>query len=176
MDISPTILKCRFRPALGEHPQAFETRKESFFLRGVTVLQLSWLCMLNALQSASIIAASILAALLFLLLFRRFWLPRGRRQHNDVIGWQISFLGTTYAVIIAFMLSDVWTAYQAAETNAEIEANALVNMFRVAQGLPPAQQSAIQQLTKHYAELMISEEWPAMTTGTFGTASRRTVV
>ncbi len=132
--------------------------------------------MLNAFESVSIIAASIVGALLFLLLFRRFWLPKGKRQHNDVIGWQISFLATTYAVIMAFMLSDVWRAFQAAETNAEIEANALVNMFRVAQGLPPAQQSAVQQLTRRYAELMITEEWPAMTRGAFGPDSHRTVV
>ncbi len=123
--------------------------------------------MLSALQSCSIIAGSIALALLCLFIFRRFWLPRGRFQHNDVIGWQISFLGTTYAVIIAFMLSDVWNDYLRAETNAERESNALVNIYRVAEGLPSAKEQ-VQGLARRYAEAMIREEWPAMTKGGFG--------
>jgi len=123
--------------------------------------------MLSAIESSLIIAGSILAALLLLRISRRFWLPKTRHQHNDVIGWQISFLSTTYAVIIAFMLSDVWTNYQNAETNTEVEANSLLNIFRVAEGLPEPQRVQVPQLAMRYAETMIQEEWPAMTHGTF---------
>jgi len=31
-----------------------------------------------------------------------YWPPEQRRAHNDLIGWQLSVLGTTYAVIIGF--------------------------------------------------------------------------
>jgi hypothetical protein len=109
--------------------------------------------MLTTLESLAAIAGSMIAALLFLLAFRRFWLARVREQHNDVIGWQISFLSTSYAVIIAFMLSDVWNNYQAAELNAEMEANALVNLYRVADGLPSQQKNQIRSLGRRYAEL-----------------------
>ncbi len=125
--------------------------------------------MLSAIESFLIIAGCIFAALVLLLLSRRFWLPKTRHQHNDVIGWQISFLSTTYAVIIAFMLSDVWANYQNAEANTEVEANALVNVFRVSEGLPEPQRVHVPQLARHYAETMIQEEWPAMTRGTFST-------
>ncbi len=121
--------------------------------------------MLSAFQSCAIIAGSIGLALLCLFTFRHFWLPRSRRQHNDVIGWQISFLGTTYAVIIAFMLSDVWNNFVVAETNAETEANALLNVYRVAAGLPSPPKDQVRVLARRYAEVMIREEWPAMMKG-----------
>ena len=37
-----------------------------------------------------------------------FRLPK-RRTYNDIIGWQVSVLGTTYAVILGFMLYTVWS-------------------------------------------------------------------
>ena len=88
-----------------------------------------------------------------------------RRDHNDIIGWQVSVLGTTYAVIIGFMLYAVWTTLQSAEINADSEANCLVNAFRLADGLPAAQRVQVHQLARQYAEVVINEEWPAMLQG-----------
>ncbi|MDE3179497.1 MAG: hypothetical protein KGM47_07520 [Acidobacteriota bacterium] len=45
-----------------------------------------------------IILCEIVAALLLLL--RRVWPLHLRRDHNDLIGWQLSVLGTTYGVIV----------------------------------------------------------------------------
>ncbi len=130
--------------------------------------------MLSVFDSCAIIAGSIAGALIFLLIFRRFWLSRVHRQHNDIIGWQIGFLSTTYAVIIAFMLSDVWNNYQAAETNAEIEANSVLNVYQVAEGFATQQRSAIRSLARHYAEIMVREEWPDMQKGRFSVAGYQT--
>jgi hypothetical protein len=123
--------------------------------------------MLSVFQSCLIVAGSIAGALIFLLIFRRYWLSRTHSQHNDIIGWQISFLSTTYAVIIAFMLADVWNDYQAAEANAEVEANSVLNVYQVAEGFPAQQRDAIRLLARQYAEIMVREEWPAMQQGGF---------
>lgn len=85
-----------------------------------------------------------------------------RRGHTDLIGWQISIIGTTYAVIVGFMLFAVWSNFELADVNAETEANCLVNLHRFAQALPPAQRSEVQKLTEDYADVMLNEEWPAM--------------
>jgi MFS family permease len=130
--------------------------------------------MLSIFASCAIVAGSIAGALIFLLIFRRFWLARVHKQHNDIIGWQISFLSTTYAVIIAFMLSDVWNNYQAAETNAEVEANSVLNVYHVAEGFPRQQRDAIRSLARHYADVMVREEWPAMQQGGFSTEGYQT--
>ena len=55
--------------------------------------------------------------------------------HNDLIGWQLSVLGTTYAVIVGFMLYTVWINFGAADLNADAEANSLVNVYRLSYGL-----------------------------------------
>jgi hypothetical protein len=120
---------------------------------------------LTAFQDAVLVAASILASLCFLWLLQRFWPSTQRRDHNDIIGWQVSVLGTTYAVIIGFMLYAVWTTLQSAEINADGEANCLVNVFRLADGLPPEQRVEVHKLAREYANAVIEQEWPAMLEG-----------
>ena len=121
--------------------------------------------MLNALESSLIVAGSVALALLFLWQLRRFWPPQARKMHNDLIGWQIGFLATSYAVIVAFMLSGVWQSFQAAEANAEVEANSLILLHRMADGVPAASCAQLKTLTRRYADSMIADEWPALNKG-----------
>ena len=116
----------------------------------------------SAIGSAAIILACIAGALFALGVLRHYWAPSSRLAHNDVVGPNVSVIGTTYAVLIAFMLSGVWTNLQAARLNAEQEANNLVNIFRFAYQLPADSRTQIQALARGYCSAMISEEWPAM--------------
>jgi hypothetical protein len=120
---------------------------------------------LSSFDDVLVILACICASLLLLWTLQRFWPSSQRRIQNDIIGWQVSVLGTTYAVIVGFMLYAVWTTFQSAEINAEYEANCLVNVYRVADGLPGAQRVQVQQLTREYANTVIDQEWPAMHRG-----------
>ena len=70
------------------------------------------------------------------LLIHTFWPPTHRRSHNEIVGWQMSVIGTTYAVILGFMLYNVWDNFRTADLNADQEANALVSIYRLADGLP----------------------------------------
>ena len=121
--------------------------------------------MLSSFDDVLVILACICASLVLLWTLQRFWPSSQRRIQNDIIGWQVSVLGTTYAVIVGFMLYAVWTTFQSAEINAEYEANCLVNVYRVADGLPGAQRVQVQQLTREYANTVIDQEWPAMHRG-----------
>lgn len=118
--------------------------------------------MLDTAQNVFLIALGVVLSLMYLFLINRLWDPIRRQIHNSVIGWQISILGVIYAVIIGFMVGSVWGNYQAAETNVESEANALVNLFRCANGLPPAQRDAIHNSAHAYATAVLTKEWPAM--------------
>ena len=71
--------------------------------------------MLSIPQDILIILAAIVASLGFWWLVRWIWAPERRRVHNEITGWQLSVLGTTYAVIIGFMLFAVWSDFGAAE-------------------------------------------------------------
>jgi Protein of unknown function (DUF4239) len=117
---------------------------------------------LTILQSIFIAIAIVLASVAFLFLLNRFWPNEVRREHNDIVGWQVSVVGTTYAVIIGFMLYAVWTDFEAAKVNVDAEANALVNVSRLAEGLPQEQRDKVQSIARRYADLMVTAEWPSM--------------
>lgn len=118
--------------------------------------------MLNLPQSIALILAIVASAMACLWLLHRTWPREQRRKDNDLVGWQITVVGTTYAVIIGFMLYAVWTNFEAADANAEAEADSLVNVARSAQGLAPAQKSKVQSLARDYVDSVLTQEWPAM--------------
>ena len=121
--------------------------------------------MLSISQDILIILGAIVASLGFWWLLRRIWPPERRRIHNDITGWQISVLGTTYAVIVGFMLFAVWSGFGAAEGNAEEESSCLINLYWAASGLPQGQREEIRKQAADYADAMINDEWPAMNRG-----------
>src|SRR5207248_1844363 len=114
-------------------------------------------------------------AIAFLYLLRYVWPIEQRRQHNDLIGWQVTVIGTTYAVIIGFMLYAVWTNFELADGNAEAEANSLVNLVRAAQALPAVQRLEVRNLASEYVNIMLDQEWPAMSRMSVSPASTRTI-
>ncbi len=131
--------------------------------------------MLNTYQSVVIVLAIIAGSVAFLWILQRIWPTEQRRQHNDLIGWQVTVVGTTYAVILGFMLYTVWTNFEIAEGNAEAEANSLVSLARSAKGLPDASRQRIQDLAAGYVDIMLNDEWPAMDRGTFSPESHRNI-
>ena len=60
------------------------------------------------------------------------------------------------------MLYAVWTNFGAAEANVDLEANALVNVYRLADGLPDQQRVQLQERTRRYADAVIKQDWPEM--------------
>jgi len=129
----------------------------------------------TAVGSILIIISCIAGALFALAVLRHYWAPSTRIAHNDVVGPNVSVIGTTYAVLIAFMLSGVWTNLQAARLNAEQEANNLVNIFRFAYQLPPESRAQVRTLARQYCEAMISDEWPAMARQTQSATAHRLI-
>jgi hypothetical protein len=85
--------------------------------------------------------------------------------HNDLIGWQLNIIGTTYAVILGFMLYTVWTDFVAAKLNVNLEASALRDVYRLSEGLPEQQRLQLKSESRAYAEAVIREDWPEMARG-----------
>src|SRR5664279_4907664 len=109
-----------------------------------------------------IIAACVLAALAFLFVVTRTSAGPTRKESNDFTGAVVAVIGTTYAVILAFMLSGVWNMLQQAQANAEQEANALVNIWRIGGDIQPDLSQQMRSLCLKYAEDVVKLEWPAM--------------
>jgi Protein of unknown function (DUF4239) len=118
--------------------------------------------LLTTVQSVFLGAAIVMASLSFLIVLNRFWPNEVRRRHNDLVGWQVGVVGTTYAVIIGFMLYAVWNDFEVARANVDAEANALVNISRLAAGLPQDQRENVQTIARRYADVMVNQEWDVM--------------
>lgn len=118
--------------------------------------------MLDNWENFVIVVTAVAFSLLFMAGLNRLWPWEQRHAHNDVIGWHLSILGTTYAVILGFMLYTVWTDFGAAEVNVDNEANALGNLYRLAEGLPDLQRRQIETLARSYASIVIAQDWPQM--------------
>jgi hypothetical protein len=114
------------------------------------------------LINALIIIACISASVLFLLVVSRTSTTPARRESNDFTGAVVAVIGTTYAVILAFTLSGVWSMAQQAQANEEQEANSLVNVYRIASQLQDSNAGRIRELCVRYADNTLQREWVAM--------------
>jgi hypothetical protein len=120
---------------------------------------------LTLAQNVWILLVSVSVSLLFMVALNRAWPVPRRYASSDQIGWQLSVLGTTYAVLLGFMLSTQWQNFGAAELNADLEASALRNVFRLAEGLPAAQRALLEAQARDYVAAVLNDDWPAMARG-----------
>jgi hypothetical protein len=118
--------------------------------------------MLDIMQNILILIVTMTGSMLFMAALNRIWPRENRRAHNDLIGWQLNIIGTTYAVILGFMLYTVWITFGAAEFNVDLEANALRNVYRLAEGLPDQQRAQLVIQARDYADAVVDQDWPAM--------------
>jgi hypothetical protein len=121
--------------------------------------------MLNVVQNILVVTMVVMVSMAFEAGLNQIWPWEKRRTYNDLIGWQLSVLGTTYAVILGFMLYTVWTAFGEADLNVDLEASAVVDIHRLAKGLPEPQRTQLQTLARSYANAVITLDWPQMTRG-----------
>jgi len=118
--------------------------------------------MLSLPENIIIFIGTMAGSMVFMAALNRIW-PREKRQvHNDLIGWQLNIIGTTYAVILGFMLYTVWTDFVAANLNVDLEASALRNVYRLAEGLPKPQRTQLQSQCLTYVQAVIDKDWPEM--------------
>ncbi|HXC97682.1 MAG TPA: DUF4239 domain-containing protein [Edaphobacter sp.] len=121
--------------------------------------------MLTLTENIVILILAVAASMFFMVLLNRAWPREKRRIHNDLIGWQLNIIGTTYAVILGFMLYTVWTNFGDANLNVDLEANALRNLYRLGEGLPEPQRNQVRTLVRAYADAVVDEDWKEMAKG-----------
>jgi hypothetical protein len=118
--------------------------------------------MLSYFESGLIVVVAMVSSIAIVAVLNRIWPISRRKLVNDVTGWQLGILGTTYGVILGFMLFTVWNDFRAAEVNTNLEASSLLTVARIGAELPSPEREAIQALGVKYAETTINQDWPAM--------------
>jgi hypothetical protein len=116
-------------------------------------------------SGVAILLAGIAGAVLLQVLVHRF-VPAALRREHTVLGAAIfSVIGTTYAVLLAFMATTAWEQYSSAEALARHEADLIGNIYRVSHGFPEPAGSALRDDLAAYLRQIISVEWPAQIAG-----------
>jgi Protein of unknown function (DUF4239) len=118
--------------------------------------------MLSYVQSGLMVALMMGISIVIVAVLNRMWPIANRKLINDVTGWQLGILGTTYGVILGFMLYTVWNDFRVAEVNVNLEATSLITVSHLSAGLPSPAREMFHELGMRYADVTINQDWPAM--------------
>lgn len=88
-----------------------------------------------------------------------------RRRHNDVIGFCAGTGALIYVVLLAFIASTVWIAYDRADSLVNQEASLAGDLFRDTSLLPKSFEDSASLSLRDYVQAIIREEWPNMARG-----------
>jgi hypothetical protein len=97
--------------------------------------------------------------------FRRLVPHHALAEHNDVTGFVLAIVGVIYAVLLAFVVIIAWESFNIADGVAQSEVSAAADLDRLSRSYNDRAGSELRQEIARYADLMRTEEWPAMQTG-----------
>jgi hypothetical protein len=85
-------------------------------------------------------------------------------EHNKAF----DFLGTAFAVLLAFVVLEAYQSYNDAKSGAEVEAEAVLQLSRTAEAFAPEEHERLEGLLVCYGRAVIHYAWPAMEDGEEG--------
>ena len=71
-------------------------------------------------------------------------------------------IGLLFSIVLAFVIGSVLVDYDRAYSEAQREANAIGAIYGFAWGIPEPAQSTWKRGARHYAVLVIDQDWPLM--------------
>lgn len=87
------------------------------------------------------------------------------RRHHEVGSAVFLQLGVVFAVLLAFVFSEVWTEYNSAAEALDHECGALNGVIILSHALPPAARGQMKTLLGDYTAAVIGKEFPSMEKG-----------
>ena len=111
-----------------------------------------------------VLGSGLIAGALAWLARRTFRLETLRR-HHEIGGAVFLQLGVVYAVLLAFVFSEVWSEYNTAADAINQENGNLHGVAILAASLPPEARETVEGAVRDYLAAVIEREWPAMARG-----------
>jgi hypothetical protein len=105
-----------------------------------------------------------------LYLFHRLVDVDTRHRDTETVGLTFAIVAVVYAVLIAFIVVDVFETYAKGDEIATAEANKLSNLMLDSAGLPPQMAQAVRGDLNQYIDLVVKSEWPSQQKGKLGDA------
>ena len=88
-----------------------------------------------------------------------------RRRHNDVAAAIFTVIGTTFAVLLAFVAMLAWQHFNDAKAASYAEAGSILDVYNASAGFPDPERSALREAITGYVETVVRVEWPAQARG-----------
>jgi hypothetical protein len=117
----------------------------------------------TTLRLTALVSIVSVASIVGLVLFRNLVDVEQLRASSDSLGTYMQTLGGIYAVLLAFVVVIVWGQFNDARSYVNREATSLVELYRIASGLPEDACETIRAGLRDYVEGVLDEEWLAMT-------------
>ena len=76
-----------------------------------------------------------------------------------------AFLGTAFAVLLAFVVFEAFDSFNEARSGAETEATSILQLSRTADFFPPDESDVLEGQLICYARAVVHHEWPTMKEG-----------
>jgi hypothetical protein len=115
------------------------------------------------LAGAIVVGAAAVSVLLMAAVRRRLTAPLLNEPARGTP--MITFVGTAFAVLLAFITLAAFQTYNGAKAGAATEAVALVDMFKSAGFFPALERDELRGEFVCYGRAVIHHEWPAMRRG-----------
>ncbi len=105
-----------------------------------------------------------------LYLFHRLVDVNMRHKDTETVGLTYAIVAVVYAVLIAFIVVDVFETFAKGDEIATAEANKLSNLMLDSAGLPPQMAEAVGADLDKYIDIVVKSEWPSQQKGNLGEA------
>ena len=104
-------------------------------------------------------------ALLGLYIFHRLVDVHVRHKDTETVGLTYAIVAVVYAVLLAFIVVNVFETFSKADQVATAEANKLSNLMLDSAGLPPQMADAVRSDIDRYINIVVKSEWPSQRVG-----------
>ncbi len=112
-----------------------------------------------------IATVAVAGAVLIELAVRRLVSLEVRTSHTTVASAMFNVVGTTYAVLLAFVAMLAWTGFDTARSVTSTEASLVLEVARLVDGLGGSEAAAMHADIVAYAQDVVGAEWPAQARG-----------
>lgn len=87
------------------------------------------------------------------------------RANHDIAGFTFGVVGVVYAVLLGFVVINVWADFSSSQEVCEDEANRIISVYRDVSVLPGSERVDIQNKLRSYADSIVKEEWKGLAEG-----------
>jgi hypothetical protein len=112
-----------------------------------------------------LVGVAALGAVLLGLATRQMLAVEFRRRHNDVAAAIFAVIGTTFAVLLAFIAMLTWEHFNEAKAASYAEAGSVLDVYNVSIGFADPERTSLHDGIVGYLETVVQVEWPAQARG-----------